>query len=49
MNDRAHVIFPPGQGRGPTNPYRTFILEEVEQSIPGALNNKFPAIPERSP
>ena len=34
MNDRALVVFPPGQGRGPSNPFRMFLLEEVEQSIP---------------
>ncbi len=40
MNDRAHVVFPPGQGRGPTNPYRVFLFEEVEQSIPARFEQQ---------
>jgi amino acid adenylation domain-containing protein len=34
MSDRAQVVFPAGQGRGPANPFQVFPLEEVEQSIP---------------
>ncbi|CAN5499462.1 hypothetical protein BH10PLA2_BH10PLA2_04440 [soil metagenome] len=45
MNDRAHVVFPPGQGRGPTNPFRMFRVEHVEQSIPARFEQQVASDP----
>ncbi len=47
MSDRDHAIVPPGQCPGPTNPYRPFLWDEVEQSIPACFARQVASDPEK--
>ncbi len=47
MSDRAHAVFPAGQGRGPTNLYRPFRIAEIEQSIPARFAQQVAAFPDK--